>query len=473
MNGSKCKSTKLVPFLLLLALMQLLVIMQIHDVSTIDTHRDREAENSLLSVPTNHSIITSGGSMMSSTHLSRTTKISSDVLYPCFPPRIHTQNLQRQDYKYNNNDITTTTTIIYLETAFVDLHYETYYSFIHEICSCENSSNNNSSSKGSHWTIDTNTIPIFYIGPTDYLTVGFERVLQEYNTTTCGPIYFGKPPKNEEPNLTIVTTSYPNDFYDDSSTTAKVNEGDGKYRHLLNNPKYIFICHEDAPFLEGEDATNVYFLTPLHNRYVVPSYFPPSIVQRHEKVQHEKQQHSSIEKRKKLNHPIFLVLGSFDKKYRRNVASLEYPLKYYRKYNFTIRFMGGASSSGWPSNAKLTQQIRDRFPNDYHKIELLIRKDTDEFMDLVGEADVILPLVDGSNFYHYGNGYQGGKKLSSSIMWGLGMHKKMIIYRPLAEVFGIQEDNTTYFLHGDSTVKLAAFHEAFGRCLKHLLGESM
>jgi len=94
-------------------------------------------------------------------------------------------------------------------------------------------------------------------------------------------------------------------------------------------------------------------------------------------------------------------------------------------------------------------------------------------MNLVGEADVILPLVDASNFYHYGNGYQGGKKLTSSVMWGLGMHKKMIIYRPLAEVFGIQEDNTTYFLHGDSTVNLAAFHEAFGRCLKHLLGESM
>ena len=135
-------------------------------------------------------------------------------------------------------------------------------------------------------------MPIFYIGPADYLTVGFERVLlyltvgfervlQEYNTTTCGPIYFGKPPNNshkKEPDLTIVTTLYPNDFYYYDSSTEKLKKVAMIYQHLLNNPKYIFIRHEDAPVLEGEYATNVYFLTPLHNRYIVPSYFPPTIV---------------------------------------------------------------------------------------------------------------------------------------------------------------------------------------------------
>ena len=87
-------------------------------------------------------------------------------------------------------------------------------------------------------------------------------------------------------------------------------------------------------------------------------------------------------------------------------------------------------------------------------------------MARVSEADVILPLVDGDIFYRQN---QGGKKQTSSLMWGIGFRKKMILYRPLADVFGIQEDNVTYFLHDDSK-DFSSFTIAFGRCLNQLFG---
>mmetsp|Transcript_9039 Transcript_9039/g.22064 ORF Transcript_9039/g.22064 Transcript_9039/m.22064 type:complete len:474 (+) Transcript_9039:301-1722(+) len=367
------------------------------------------------------------------TDASNTTKID----YPCFPPR-QNENLQHTQDQ--------TTTVVYLETAYVNLHYETFYSFIHQICSCNNE-------KDSPWKINTDTTPHFYVGPDEMLTIGFENVLREYNTTTCGPIFFGTPKIS---HLTIVTTSYPSEF------------GPGgpieKFYNRINDPRYIFICHEDAqsyPFLE-DNATNVFFLTPLHRRYIIPSVFPPSIVQRHSKNLQQQQGHSE-----ETSPPLFLVLGDFNSIYRRNVWSLQYPLEEHRDKNFTIRFLGGASGS--ISNEVLLRNIYDKFPKEDHgKIELLPRTDTDEFFRRVSEADVILPLVDEGNFYHQ-NGYQGGRKLTSSVMWGIGLRKKMILYKPLAEVFGVKEDNHTYFLHGDSTVTLNAFGEAFGRCLCHLL----
>jgi len=346
--------------------------------------------------------------------------------HSCFPSRKRNSQYQKDE-----------ATIIYLETAHVNLHYETFYSFIHTICNCNND-------KDSHWSINTNTIPHFYVGPDYMLTVGFERVLREYNATTCGPIYFGTP--EVDPHLTIVTTSYPSDFQPGHKR---------QYHNLINDPRYIFICHEDAPLLE-ENATNVFFLTPRHNRYIVPSFFPPAFVQRHSK---------SIRQRHPEKPPMFLVLGSFNNAYRRNIHSLVYPLKHYRDVNFTIRFLGGASASA--TNDVLTKILHDNFPKDSHKIEFLPRVDTDEFMVCVSEADVVLPLVEGGNFYHE-KGYQGGRKLTSSVMWGMGFHKKMILYRPLADVFGIKEDNKTYFLHGDATATLPAFTEVFGRCLDHL-----
>ncbi|KAL7549459.1 hypothetical protein ACHAWF_012726 [Thalassiosira exigua] len=320
------------------------------------------------------------------------------------------------------------------------MHYETFYTFIHQICSC-------SDEKDPRWSIDTREIPHFYIGPWEMLTVGFEDVLREYNTTTCGPLFFGKPPV--EPSLTIVTTAYPTNFAIDDPK---------QYHKLIGDPRYIFICHEDAPFLEN--ATNVFFLTPRHNRYVVPSFFPPSIVRRHSK---------SLRERHPGRPPLFLVMGGWNNRYRRNVPSLLEPLRIHRDKNFTVRFLGGTSGSA--SNEHLTKLLQSNFPEDNDKVELLLRTDTDDFMVRAAEADVILPLVDSGNFFD-SSGYQGGKKLTSSVMWGLGFRKKMVLYSKLAELFGIEENNTTIFVYGESTAHFQAFPEAFGRCLHYLMSQS-
>mmetsp|Transcript_5700 Transcript_5700/g.12354 ORF Transcript_5700/g.12354 Transcript_5700/m.12354 type:complete len:447 (-) Transcript_5700:217-1557(-) len=381
----------------------------------------------------------------------------------CFPRGHHNHNLRLQQHQNNHeNNIT----IIYLETAYVNMHYETYYSFINEICSCNKE-------KDPYWTINTKTIPHFYIGPLDMLTPSFEQILTEYNTTTsCGPIHFGTPPpqNNNNPHLTIVTTSYPNDFEPDHER---------QYHKLINDTRYIFICHEDAPTSLEVSAMNVFFLTPLHKRYIVPSFFPPTIVQRHSKSirqqaqqllqQQQQQQHGPANSTTTATKsPIFLVIGSFNNRYRRNVDSLIYPVSAHRDKNFTIRFLGGGSSDA--SNDALAALLRNKFPKvDYDaKIQLLPRTDSREFMMRVGESDVILPLVDEGSFYHP-KGYQGGRKLTSSVMWGLGFGKKMLLYRPLAEVFGIVEDNVTFFLHGESSARVQAVYEGFGRCLDYIL----
>ncbi|KAL3756381.1 hypothetical protein ACHAWU_003454 [Discostella pseudostelligera] len=340
----------------------------------------------------------------------------------CFPSRNDQINV---DYH----------TTVYLEVAWFDLHSETFYSYINEICSCDKG-------KDLLWTVDA--VPHFYIGPEGFLSSGLQEILREYNTSTCGPIFFGSP---ENPNLTIVTTSYKGNFIGNETTS--------QYRTLINDTRYIFICHDAYPSLEY--AEKIYFLTPRHRRYIVPSYFPPSL------VPSAPRSNSTIVKQP----PIFLVLGSFHPNARkRNIQSLAYPLEKYRDYNFRIRFLGGAEAYAGATNEEQLQVLYDMFPHDTNKFEFFQRPDTDEFMKRVAESDVILPLIDRNLF---SGTYDNGKKLTSAVSWGLGFHKMMILYRPLAEVFGLQEDNVTYFLHDDSiNSDFTSFSDAFGRCLSVL-----
>ncbi|KAL7546114.1 hypothetical protein ACHAWF_013452, partial [Thalassiosira exigua] len=321
-------------------------------------------------------------------------------------------------------------------------HSETFYSFIHRLCTCD------ATSKEPIWTIHTNSLPEFYIGPADKLSSGFQRVLEEFNRTTCGPIYFGTPPKNTDgrQQLTIVTTSYPK-YFAPSHPLG--------YYNLINNPRYVFICHEDPGekyALLEENATNVYFLTPKYKRYIVPSYFPPTLVQRYSKSLHDINPNDT---------PVmFLVIGNFNNPFRRNLGALAYQVKRLKERNFIVRFLGGASGGHKHMHGKLLS----KFDEEVHsKIEFLPRRDTDEFMRLVGEADVILPLVAGGAFRHK-KGYQGGKKLTSSIMWGLGFNKRMVIYLPLARVFGIMHEDERHFLYDDPIPWNQTFTDALTRC---------
>ena len=228
----------------------------------------------------------------------------------CFP--------HRQDGHIRNG------TIVYLETAWFNLHYETYYSFIHELCRCDHAN-----TKNRLWTLPTNSVPSFYVGPSDYLTLGFEKVLAKYNETTCGPIYLGTP--KSRPDLTVVTTTYPGNFEEGSD-----------YWQLRNDPRYIFICHEDGGERLEANASSVYFLTPKHTNHLVPDYFPPSFV-----LSSIEQRRSEVMNSTVLDPPIFLVLGGFNQANKRNVMSLY------------LRFMGGISSGA--SIQEMTSLLEETF----------------------------------------------------------------------------------------------------------------
>lgn len=329
----------------------------------------------------------------------------------------------------NNN------TIVYLILPYYDMHSETIYSYIHKLCSCNRG-------KDDIWTLNTAaSTPHFYIGPKLYVNTGFRRVLAEFNNTSCGPIFIDKPPV--EPHLTIFTTTYCDHLLDEQNSIS--NGYYKKFGSKVNDTKYIFICHDNCPHAEW--APNVYFLTPRHNRYIVPSFFPPTIVGR--------------SKRRKNKSPplVFLVLGDFMDGGKRNINSLKKAIGASRDYNFTVRFLGGDKRNSTRSE----NLLRKVFPSDYDKIDLIPGPvDTYDFMEHVSGVDVVLPLVDKAIF---NSKYQGGKKLTSSVSWGLGFHKKMILYRPLAELFGIQQDKFYYWLHNESET----FDLAFRACLENNL----
>ena len=129
---------------------------------------------------------------------------------------------------------------------------------------------------------------------------------------------------------------------------------------------------------------------------------------------------------------------------------------------FTVRFLGGGAAH--TSSNDLHEYVNKTFETSSDKIELFPNLDNYEFMKAVGSTDVILPLVDETNFYCGGKCYQNGSKLSSTVSWALGFEKKMVIYKPLAELFGIPDDGVRYWHYDNSTV----FHQAFEKCLDAL-----
>ncbi|KAL7516387.1 hypothetical protein ACHAWX_001411 [Stephanocyclus meneghinianus] len=293
----------------------------------------------------------------------------------CFPPRDKSQS--------------SSTTIVYVKLAWVNLHSETFYSFVNYFCSCNEDNN-----KRHPWVLNTNSIPYFYFGPESFVGSDLRRILHEFNKTTCGPIYIGTPSTQD---VTLHTTTYATDWYGKNK--------DFEYLEKLNDERHIFICHNDAPIVEG--ANNVFFLTPLHNRYIVPSFFPPTIVSRSERLLKE---YPNVA-------PVFLVLGSFhvtSGNPKRNIDSLKRAMRMHHEKNFTMHFVGGGSNN--QSNGTLVKFVEDNFRDNGAKIKLTPNSEADVFMSNVGYSDVILPLVDETNFPLE---YQRGKRLNSAISWGL------------------------------------------------------
>lgn len=309
-------------------------------------------------------------------HLHETESLHVKVIQnSCFPPRDRSQ--------------TSSTTIVYVKLAWVNLHSETFYSFVNYFCSCNEDNN-----KHHPWVLNTNSIPYFYFGPESFVGSDLRRILHEFNKTTCGPIDIGTPSTQD---VILHTTTYATDWYGKNK--------DFEYLEKLNDERHIFICHNDAPIVEG--ANNVFFLTPLHNRYIVPSFFPPTIVARSERLLKE---YPNVA-------PVFLVLGSFhvtSGNPKRNIDSLKRAMRMHHEKNFTMHFVGGGSNN--QSNGTLVKFIEDNFGDSRAKIKLTPNSEADVFMSNVGYSDVILPLVDETNFPLE---YQRGKRLNSAVSWGL------------------------------------------------------
>lgn len=338
----------------------------------------------------------------------------------CFPPR----KTAESNPSYN-------VTTVYIEASFMDLHLETFYSFIDRLCSC-------SPSKPPIWTLNNENIPHFFIGPSYFLSPGARRILEKFNETTCGPIYIDTPTIN--PDLTVFTTTYTHNFLS------------GKKLHLsyVNDPRYLLICHgntkvkpKDREAKMLENMTNVFFLTPHHDhqQYIVPSYFPPSFV--------------DVGRPNSKKDLVFVVMGG-SARGKRNLASLVGAMDFYKDEHFSVRFLGKALNT---TTFFGTDFLGGAFAKHRDKIEVVSHADAYDFMTNVSDSHVILPLVDETNFDQK---YQSGKKLTSSVMWGIGFHKKMIIYRDLANLFGLQQDNETYWTYENSQ---ESFMMAFGKCL--------
>jgi hypothetical protein len=171
--------------------------------------------------------------------------------YPCFANRYRHDTTERF-YPVNTSNIVT----IYIQTAWYYMHSKIFYTFIHQFCSCQKS-------KDKHWILSPHSVPHFYIGP--HPLSALASIYEELNKTNCGPIFLATPPT--PPSINVITTAY-------KGSIPAVHPFD-----MLNDNKTIFIFHDIDDSLEGANASYVFWLTPRHSRFVVPKYFPPTIVE--------------------------------------------------------------------------------------------------------------------------------------------------------------------------------------------------
>ena len=312
---------------------------------------------------------------------------------------------------------------VFLKQVWFDLHSETFYSYISYLCDPTFSKLGWPNLKGNI---------SFYVGPAAFVSKSFQKLLSQYSKEVCGSIIIGEPPLNSSTKVfTIITTTYPGDF------------NNAALLQLVNNSNFVIICH--ASFAHEihenfESSSNVYWLTPAHRNHVVPSKFPSFLIE---------QRNSTIRKSiQSGNPPIFVIQGDLD---RRNIFSLISLLHEFKNESFILRFVG--KKSELPTFLNFAKDGSHR-----GKIQMRSNTNAEEFAMNMTEAFAILPLVDETNYFGF---YEHGKKLTSSLMWGLGLKMNIIIFKPLAELFKLQSSQTNFFYNDSTDLK-----SAFGLCLR-------
>ncbi|KAL3925555.1 MAG: hypothetical protein SGILL_000329 [Bacillariaceae sp.] len=335
---------------------------------------------------------------------------------------------------------------IWLQMHNPKLHNEIYYSVIHTICELPDRLKNTPWDvlyKDSNTKTEKNNVE-FYLG--EYVPGQLLPIYEQFNETirdTCGPIFMGTP---KDKNLTIWTTVYPTDYEEESQRGINL-------RSRMNNTDYIFICHEPGT-PEMEATNNIYWLTPLHRKFIVPWYFPPSVTaQRH------------------ISKPLkFATQGAIRPRHR-NVESLQQILEH-RSENkgerdFRIRIMDRVSldESVKPFPQKLRKNVTSRHP----KVQEIQDATYFHYMNHMIDTSAMLVLIDETN---YDKAAKRGYKLTSSISWAVGFGMNLVIYEELAAVFGISRDNETACIYNHSKYILEAFDECIEKGVKSLQSQN-
>ena len=276
----------------------------------------------------------------------------------------------------------------------------------------------------------------------------------ELNNTDC-PIYItDHAPASAAPagvNVTVVTT------WGRSGASKYLHpaEWTEEERLVLNNPRYILFCHDAFDQLEFLfQPKNLWFFTPYHRQWLLPAVFPYRF--------------TSIRARRKWRGtvPVFLIQGGHTGSPKRNVHCLQRMLSPHLDRQFKLRFLGELDPFSGSIARTLCSGDQGCLDNYRPHLEGMQRAtnqsqlDTHTYMHSMTDVYAIIPLVDESNFFLT---YMAGRKLTSSISWGVGFNHSFVVWRPLAEFYRIKQRTFTYdHQHNNGLTGIAS---AFGRAL--------
>lgn len=313
--------------------------------------------------------------------------------------------------------------VAYIKWTWNNLHAETHYSYAHYICGGSvrvsppwpRLPNNSTDSRP----------PVIFLGPESQISPEQQRIWMALNESSPCPLLFGEP---ESPDLTVLATWAPN------NATHKRSE---QNTAMINNSSFILICH--WPRLCGHDiatSTNVYGLTPKHPKYILPSYFPLPFTSLR-----------SEQPNRQADVPVFLVLGGVigtaeKSKPKRNWDSLVGIFQAHSHRRFVVRV------AVWGPLPSILAPFKSH-------VQLVSKLSDDQLMTNISDVYAILPLVDDKNFGFY----EGGRKLTSTVMWGMGFNMSFVIWDRLADLYSVPTETAFTYSKSDG------LPDAFGRAL--------